>query len=110
MRTIVIAILSLLVITASAFATETRTMVMGNNNMIMVDDANIFTFPGRVYNYPNLALGEISDNTRDCFYNMGITWQFNDDNPWVLGTFLSTAPSYIPTLLGRRHCLVLNIW
>jgi hypothetical protein len=79
---------------ASAFATETRTTVMGENNMIMVDDANMFMFPGRVNNYPNLALGEFGMN--DEFYNFGVTWQFNEENPWVLGTFVSYEPQFGP--------------
>jgi hypothetical protein len=95
MKKLLIAILGLLMlVAASSFATQTRTLVMGENNMIMVDDANMFMFPGRVNNYPNLALGEFGDGD---MYNFGITWQFNEENPWVLGTFVSYyEPQYGP--------------
>jgi hypothetical protein len=84
----------LMLMSVSSFATQTRTMVMGDNHMVLVDDANIFMFPGRINNYPNLALGEFSYG--DQMYQFGVTWQFNDDNPWVLGTFVSTEPGYGP--------------
>jgi len=109
MRRIVIAsMLLLLVMSVSSFATQTRTMTMGMNNMIMVDDNNIGLFPGRTYNYPNLAVAEIgylpcigySEDYSTCgqdeFHNLGILWQFNEDNPWVLGTFISTLPAVEP--------------
>ena len=94
MKKVLIAILGLVTLaSASAFATQTRTLVMGENDMIMVDDVNMFRFPGRVNNYPNLVLGEFIGSS---FYNLGVTWQFNDDNPWVLGTFVSYYPQYGP--------------
>jgi len=94
MKKVVIAILGLLTLAAaSSFATQTRTLVMGENDMIMVDDYNIFRFPGRVNNYPNLAMGEFADES---MYNFGITWQFNEENPWVLGTFVSYYPQFGP--------------
>ena len=94
-------LIALMLMSASSFATKQRTNVMGDNDMIMVDDYNMMRFPGRINSYPDLALGEFSpggsgffDNE---FYNFGITWQFNEDNPWVLGTFVSTWPYYGPT-------------
>jgi hypothetical protein len=67
---------------------------MGDNNLVMVDDGNIFRFPGRVNNYPDLVMGQF--NFGDELYDLGITWQFNDDNPWVMGTFLATEPEFGP--------------
>ncbi len=97
MKKALIAALGVIVLAgASAFATETRTTVMGENNMIMVDDANIGLFPGRVNNYPNLALAEFGNNNGDGLYNFGVTWQFNEKRPWVLGMFVSTYPTYYP--------------
>jgi hypothetical protein len=94
MKKVLIAILGLLTLAAaSSFATGTRTLVMGDNNMIMVDDANMFMFPGRVNNYPNLALGEFGD---DEIYNFGLTWQFKDENPWTIATFVSYYPQFGP--------------
>jgi len=92
-KTLIAALVLIVLAAASAFATETRTTVMGENNMIMVDDGNIGLFPGRVNNYPNLALGEFGYNG---FYNFGVTWQFNEKRPWVLGTFVSTYPTFYP--------------
>lgn len=81
----------------NVMATQTRTLVMGNNNMIMTDDANVWMFPSRVNNYPNIATGEFDGwNASGDFYNFGINWKFNDNNPWVLGTYISTAPDAIP--------------
>jgi hypothetical protein len=80
-----------------SFATQTRTMVMGDNDGIMVDDYNVFRFPGRTYNYPNLAVAEFHDV--DDFYNFGINWQFGDDTPWVLGTYFSTLGEVVPSFL-----------
>ena len=96
MKKVLIAILGLLTLAAaSSFATQTRTLVMGQNDMIMVDDFNMFRFPGRVNNYPNLALAEFVGDSE--FYHFGVTWQFNEDNtPWVLGTFVSYFPQYGP--------------
>ncbi len=93
-RTLILAIGLLMLMSVSSFASETRTMVMGDNHMVLVDDHNMFMFPGRVNNYPNLALGEFGYG--DEFYNFGLTWQFNDDNPWVLGTFVSRPTGYGP--------------
>lgn len=111
----------LLALSASSFATETRTQVMGFNDGVMVDDYNIFRFPGRTFNYPNLAVGEFSiynyqmimSETADGaqldypsyqeFYNFGVNWQFGDDNPWVVGTYISTlVPMYPQTFSGSN--------
>jgi len=95
MRKMLIALLGLAILaSASAFATSTRTLVMGDNNMIMVDDNNMSLFPGRVNKYPNLALGEFAYYNQ--MYSFGVTWQFNETNPWVLGTFISEQPGFGP--------------
>ncbi|MCD6249846.1 MAG: hypothetical protein J7J98_05925 [candidate division Zixibacteria bacterium] len=94
-KILILAVGLMMLMSLSSFASETRTMVMGENNMIMVDDYNMFMFPGRVNNYPNLVLGEF-DYDSDELYDFGVTWQFNDDNPWVLGTFVSTEPEFGP--------------
>ncbi|MBD3258919.1 hypothetical protein GF377_10830, partial [candidate division GN15 bacterium] len=95
---------------SSAFATQTRTMVMGWNDGIMVDDYNVFRFYGRTLNYPNIVVAEFSNDyyyndffrpqgdgfVGEEFYNLGIHWEFNEDNPWVLGTYVSTEAPLIP--------------
>ncbi|MBU0984026.1 MAG: hypothetical protein KKA42_09160 [candidate division Zixibacteria bacterium] len=90
MKKFVIAAMGLMLLMSGAvFATDTRTAVMGDNDLIVVDDANVFRFPGRTLNYPNLATAEFSDNSSIEFYKFGVNWQFNDDNPWVLGTYFT---------------------
>lgn len=81
-------------LSSMAFATETRVMTMGNNNMILLDDANTSIFPGRVLEYPNLAIGEFSSND---FNSFGINWKFGSSSkPWVLGTYFSTMATMEP--------------
>ncbi len=92
-RLLTVTLVLLLVMSASAFATGTRVLTMGDNNTILEDDANIWLFPGRMFNYPNLAIGEFSGND---FNEFGIHWKFSEDNPWVLGTYFSTLPFVEP--------------
>lgn len=104
----IVTMMFLLALSASSFATQTRTEVMGFNDGIMVDDYNIFRFPGRTFNYPNLVTGEFSVynyyyvseaasaqeepvGAYQEFYNFGVNWQFGEENPWVLGTYISTV-------------------
>jgi hypothetical protein len=65
-------------------------MVMGNNDGIMVDDYNTFRFPGRIFSYPNIAVGEFSDSYD--FEKFGVNWKFGEEKPWVLGTYFSSMP------------------
>jgi len=110
----IVSMMFLLALSASSFATQTRTDVMGFNNGIMVDDYNVFRFPGRTFNYPNLVVGEFSifsydyygprgeaadgpeDGSYQHFYDFGVNWQFGDENPWVLGTYISTLAPMRP--------------
>jgi hypothetical protein len=101
MRTFAIVMVGLLIVSACAFATSTRTHVMGNNDMIMVDDGNIFRFAGRINNYPDLAMGEFDQ--WDDFWSLGVTWKFAEERPWVLGTFISEEPDVWPeTYFGNQ--------
>ena len=83
-KLIFITLILTLVLAMSAFGSNTRTLTMGNNNAIMVDDANIWLFPSRINDYPGLAIAEVGagDVTR-----FGIHWQFGDDSPWVMATY-----------------------
>ncbi|MCP4685868.1 MAG: hypothetical protein GY867_10545 [bacterium] len=110
----IVTMMFLLALSASSFATQTRTEVMGFNDGIMVDDYNVFRFPGRTFNYPNLVVGEFSifeydyrmaqgaavadpeDGSYQHFYDFGVNWQFGDENPWVLGTYISTLEPMEP--------------
>ncbi len=92
-KLLILAVL-LLMLGSSVLATNTRVRTMGNNNMIVLDDYNIVLFPSRLNDYPNLVIGEFAG---DDFYEMGVHWSFNKDNPWVLGTYISTPMIGRPT-------------
>ncbi len=74
-----------LLISSAAFATDTRVLTMGDNNLILLDDANIALFPSRILDYPNLAIAEMSSDDMRSF---GVHWKFRKDKPCVLGTYL----------------------
>jgi len=93
-RNILILLLALMLSSASAMATDTRVLTMGDNNMVLLDEANIRVFPSRVYEYPNLAIGQFGG---DDFQELGIHWKFGTDNPWVLGTYFSKMAIGQPT-------------
>ena len=101
-RSIILAVLLLWMLGASAMATDTRVMTMGENNLVLVDDANIWLFPSRVFEYPDLAIGEFSDQAGNDFTQLGIHWKFGSDNPLVLGTYFTDLgfPALPDNLLG----------
>lgn len=75
----------------------TRPLTMGDNNNVLLDDANIWLYPSRINDYPNLARGEFGwDGGDGEFSSFGIHWLFNEDNPWVLGTYFSVLSAYEP--------------
>ncbi len=94
-KAIILALAFVMVIGVSAMATETRTVVMGQNNHIMLDDANVWLYPSRINNYPNIATAEANWDYDD-MYNVGVNWKFGEENPWVLGTYFSTNGEYYP--------------
>ncbi len=97
-KAIIFALALVTLMSISAMATDTRTMVMGNNNNIMLDDANVGLYPSRIVNYPNLATGEMTDlfSGSDVLYNVGVNWKFGEEKPWVLGTYFSTVGDFLP--------------
>ncbi|UCD63173.1 MAG: hypothetical protein JSW34_10525 [Candidatus Zixiibacteriota bacterium] len=99
MKRLIIIGVVLLLFAAGVSATDTRVMTMGDNNLIMLDDANIWLFPSRIFEYPNLAVGEFGNlygyNTDD-FAQFGIHWKFGTDNPIVLGTYFTKLPAAVP--------------
>ncbi|MEE8577436.1 MAG: hypothetical protein V3T31_09290 [candidate division Zixibacteria bacterium] len=86
----------LLLISASSFGTETRVLTMGDNNLVLLDDANIWLFPSRVFEYSNLAVGEFSNQGGNDFTQFGIHWKFGSDNPMVFGTYFTDLPAEEP--------------
>ncbi len=91
---VIITLAALLLLSSVATATDTRVRTMGDNNMILLDEANITIFPSRLNDFPKLAIGEFGGND---FYELGIHWQFGSDNPWHLGTYISTLNIGVPT-------------
>ncbi|MEA2030015.1 MAG: hypothetical protein U9N55_00240 [candidate division Zixibacteria bacterium] len=105
-RTLIISCVVLLLLSSVSFA-GTRVETMGDNNMVLLDNNNISLFPSRINDYPNLACGEFgwmgADDDLGTFTDFGINWQFNKDNPWVLGTYFSVLPAYEPkNLLNEK--------
>ncbi len=99
-KTVILTLSMVFLICFSSMATETRVMTMGDNNNILLDEANVSLYPGRIIEYPNIAVGEFHN---DNFTNFGINWTFNEDNPWVLGTYFSTASTVYPdNLMGSN--------
>ncbi|MCH7690966.1 MAG: hypothetical protein IIA17_07985 [candidate division Zixibacteria bacterium] len=97
-KLIFITLILTLVLAMSAFASRTRVLTMGNNNTILVDDANIWQFPSRINDYPGLAIAEIATGDVAQF---GIHWRYNDDNPWVLATYFDNmAPLQTDDLMN----------
>jgi len=99
-KLIILTIVLVMAMATASFATYTRVVTMGNNNNILLDDANVWLYPSRINQYPNLAIAEISDYD-DEMYQFGVHWKFNESNPWVLGTYITTGmdvyPSSYPT-------------
>jgi hypothetical protein len=97
-KAIMFALALVAMLSISAMATDTRTLVMGNNNNIMLDDANVGLYPSRIVNYPNLAIGELTDQLSgsDMLYRVGVNWKFGEEKPWVLGTYFSTVGDFLP--------------
>ncbi len=98
----------LLLLSVSSFATQTRVMTMGNNNMILLDDENIWLFPSRINDYPNIAIADFGYYNSD-FTDFGINWQFDQENPWVLGTYfhnwerVTPGSSYFRGVFGSPY-------
>lgn len=103
-KVLAITICFLMVLSASSFATKTRVQTMGDNNMIMVDEANIWLFPGRLFQFPDMAVAEFGNyeyyydaaSTSEAggysYYGgereLGIHWKFGTEKPFVIGTYV----------------------
>jgi hypothetical protein len=99
-KLLTLTMLLVLTVGVSAFATNTRVLTLGQNNNVLIDDANIFIYPSRINNYPNLATGEFYS---DEFINLGMNWKFGEAKPWVLGTYFSNGPTVYPEdFFGNR--------
>ncbi len=110
-KLLTITVLFAVLIGGMVYATDTRVLTMGEMNMVVKDDANIFMFPSTVNYYPKLFLAEIGYNYDNYYYpknaqedydmyKVGGNMAFGEgsDYPWVLGAYFSAEP-YIPSLL-----------
>ena len=95
-KSLIIAFALLVILSMSAMASDTRVTTMGDNNMILLDDANIGLFPSRLYDYPDEATAEFRNNNVTVF---GVHWKFGEENPWVLGTYLHNGGVEIPAFI-----------
>ena len=109
----------MLIMSAGVFATETRVSTMGDNNMILLDEENIWLFPSRIMDYPNIAVAEFVDEDYyyekqpgyygHHFWQLGMHWKFGQDNPWIVGTYFSQLPTFYPTDACGDRMRYLNI-
>jgi len=95
-RTVILSCLLMLLLSAASQATETRVLTMGENNMVLLDEANIFMFPSRLNEYPSLVVGEFDS---DDFSEFGVHWKLGkSENPWYLATYLHNNSRSVPEL------------
>ncbi len=106
MKKMLLTVSLLLILGASAFASDTRVLTMGHNNNILSDDANIWLYPSRIGFYPDLAIAEFGNP--DYYYyapkaegewnamtKLGLNFKVGDDNPHVIGLYLhNNVPLY----------------
>lgn len=91
---LIILSLSLFALTASVMATETRVKTMGDNNMILLDEANIYLFPSRLNDWPNLAVGEFGSGD---FSKFGLHWKFGgEEKTWYMATYFNNNSTELP--------------
>ena len=110
MKKILVAVLAVAVLAAAGQASETRVLTMGDNNMILLDEANIMLFPSRLQEYPNLATAEFQS---DDMMMLGMHWKFKPEKSCVLGTYFHNnsaeqhdfAPVNAPLGVNKRFDL-----
>lgn len=106
-KALAITLILAMMLGASAFATKTRVMTMGDNNNVLLDEANIWLYPGRLFQYPDMAVAEYNTGpfyvipfdaegtdglaANNSIHEFGVHWKFGDENPFVLGTYLYNA-------------------
>ncbi len=105
---IIITFVFVMLLSINAMATETRVMTMGDNNNVLLDDANIWLYPSRILDYPNLATAELGYWSNQ-FDNFGVNWKFDGSTERVIVTYFSTRnsmsyniPNFNMSLPNRR--------
>jgi hypothetical protein len=81
---------------SASFATMTRTLTMGDANNIVHDVDNIWLYPSALYDYPELAIGEIGEwyDYYDEYYDVNLTdiglhYKFGEKKPFVMGLYFT---------------------
>jgi len=90
---LILTLAAIMLLSTAALATNTRVLTMGEANNVLLDEANIWLYPSRISMYPNVAIGEAGYYNFGSGYelgSLGIHWKFNEKNPWVLGTYLTS--------------------
>jgi hypothetical protein len=85
-------VLSLFVMGSMAFATQTRTLTMGDAGMIVKDDGNVGMFPQTINLYPKLVGGTISEYELHDFWGHMVFAE--ESNPMVIGLYFSTWQTF----------------
>ncbi len=98
-RVLILSMFLLLFAFSAAFATQTRTLTMGDANMVIHDDNNIWLFPSTIYDYPEMAIGEFGEyyyyyydkeNGSYLFTDVGVHYKFGEKKPFVMGLYFTT--------------------
>lgn len=95
-KSLMLIVVLLLMISTNSVATDTRVLTMGDNNLILLDDANIWLFPSRTFEYSNMAVGDFNNRIDNDFTRFGIHWKFGSDNPMVFATYFTDLPALEP--------------
>lgn len=110
-KALAITLILALMLGASAFATKTRVQTMGDNNNILLDEANIWLYPGRLFQYPDMAVAEYGYSSiysvpfdaggteglsaPTSVQEFGVHWKFGEEKPFVVGTYLYNAEGQV---------------
>ena len=87
MKKLLLIVGALMLLSLNVFATDTRVLTMGDNNKVLLDEHNIFLFPSRINDYPNLAIAEFSR------YGSGSEDNFTKDDASLLSILATIAAS-----------------
>lgn len=103
-KLILISILTMFVLSMNAFGSETRTLTLGQTNNVLLDENNIWLYPSRILDYPNLAIGEFGFDRSmsprkqfmggNDFQRFGVHFKIGRDNPWVLGAYFDNMGAF----------------
>jgi len=115
MKKLLILTLALSLMATASFATYTRVLTMGDANMFVPDEHNIWLFPSTIVDYPELVLAEYWNANlydedyyyskanggpgfhpgmsfhpyMDGFTNMGMHLNLGSDNPFIVGLYFT---------------------